>query len=138
MSKPRWTPERDDLLRRLRASDMRRQDMVVAINEGYDAKVNAEQMSDRARTIGAARPERIASKHDHSKATPIYRTDDAYRAMSMRFAQALRDAGIRYQGIVEKTPPRMGIMSGRDPRTEMMIAARSQMARQNRLATGEW
>jgi hypothetical protein len=137
MSKSRWTPERDDLLRTLRASDMRRQDMLAIINEDYDAKVNAEQMSDRARTIGATRPDRIASKHDHSKAAPVYRTDAAYRDMSLRFALAHREAGIRFQEIVPKTPPRIGIMSGRDPRTEQMVAARAQMARQNRLSVAE-
>ena len=132
-----WTPERDALLRELRASDMPRPEILARINEGFEPKVTLTQMTEHARTIGAKRPDRIVARYDHSASGPRYRTDAEYRAMSNAFAIALRNAGVRFQVVHLATPERQRVMTGKPPNHADLIAARVAMAAQGRLAVAD-
>lgn len=63
----------------------------------------------------------------------------AIRAASSRFGQLFRAAGLWFDDHPRFAPdptthPRKGIMAGRDPRTEAMIAARVAMSERSRMA----
>jgi hypothetical protein len=127
-----WTPERDALLRELRASDMPRPEMLARINDGFEPQVTLSQMVERARTIRAKRGEPVVSNANHFAAGPRYRSDAEYRTMSDQFAQAGRD--LRLQEVAFAPPPRQGIMSGKPPNYAEMVAARVAMAERTRCA----
>lgn len=129
-----WTPERDALLRELRASDMPRPQMLERINDGFEPKVRMTQMQEHARTIGAKRPARIIAQYDYATTGPRYPTDDEYRTMSDQFAHA--GAAVGLQEVVTKppAPPRQGIMSGKPPNHAEMVAARVAMSERTRCA----
>ena len=131
-----WTPERDKLLRELRASDTPRPEMLARINEGFEPKVRLTQMVERARTIGAKRGEPVPSHENYTTAGPRYRRDDEYRAMSNAFARAHRTAGIRFRVVRFASSPRQGIMSGKPPDHAEMVAARVAQSRQARGGVG--
>lgn len=67
-------------------------------------------------------------------------TDRAIRAASDRFGQLLRASGRWFDDHPDFAPdpvaagPRKGIMAGRDPRTDAMIAARVAMSERTRMA----
>jgi hypothetical protein len=130
-----WTPERDALLRELRASDMPRPEILERINDGFEPTVTLSQMVERARTIRAKRGEPVVSNANHFAAGPRYRTDDEYRTMSDQFAQAGRD--LRLQEVTFAPPPRQGIMSGKPPNHAEMVAARVAMSERTRTGVGE-
>lgn len=127
-----WTPERDALLRELRASDMPRTEMLERINDGFEPKVRMTQMQEHARTIGAKRPARIIAQYDYSRHGPRELSDAEYRTMSDRFAQA--GSAVRLQEVATKPPPRQGIMSGKPPNHAEMVAARVAMSERTRCA----
>lgn len=127
-----WTPERDALLRELRASDMPRPEMLERINDGFEPQVTLSQMVERARTIRAKRGEPVVSHANHFAAGPRYRSDAEYRTMSDRFAQA--GSAVQLQEVVTKPPPRQGIMSGKPPNHAEMVAARVAMSERTRCA----
>lgn len=129
-----WTPERDALLRELRASDTPRPEMLARINDGFEPKVRLTQMVERARTIRAKRGEPVPSHKDYTTAGPRYRRDDEYRAMSWAFAMAHRAAGIRFQVVRFVSSPRQGIMSGKPQNHAEMIAAKVAQCGQARSA----
>lgn len=129
-----WTPERDKLLRELRASNTPRPEMLARINEGFEPEVRLTQMVERARTIGAKRGEPVPDHENYTTAGPRYRTDDEYRAMSSAFARAHRAAGIRFQVVRFASSPRQGIMRGKPPNHDAMIAAKVAQSAQARSA----
>lgn len=127
-----WTPERDKLLRELRASDTPRPEMLARINDGFEPKVRLTQMVERARTIGAKRGEPVPSHENYTTAGPRYRRDDEYRAMSNAFARAHRAAGIRFQVVQLAIPERQRIMAGKPLNHADMIAAKVAQCSQAR------
>jgi len=130
-----WTPERDALLCKLRASDMRRPEILARINDRFEPKVTVSQMQERARTISARRGKRVASKPDGANTGTRIRTEDAYRAMSDKFARA--GSAVRLQVVEIKAPPRQGIMRGKPPNHAEMVAAKVAMASQARMAVAD-
>jgi hypothetical protein len=129
-----WTPERDALLCKLRASDMPRPEILARINDGFDPKVTVSQMQERARTISARRGKRVASKPDGANTGTRIRTDDAYRAMSDEFARA--GSAVQLQVVEIKAPARQGIMRGKPPNHAEMVAAKVAQCSQSRRAVG--
>lgn len=129
-----WTPERDALLRELRASDTPRPEMLARINDGFEPQVRLSQMVERARTIRAKRGEPVPTRENFTTAGPRYRRDDEYRAMSLAFAVAHREAGIRFQVVQLAIPEREPIMAGKPLDHDAMIAARVAMSERSRMA----
>lgn len=134
MKTTKWTPERDQLLRTLRAMDISCQEMLARINDGFEPKMDARQMQKRAEAIKAPRSYRQAA---HYRTGPREDGVKELQAMSDSFARAGRDAGLRLQVVKLAIPPRQGIMTGKPPNHADLIAARVAMAARSRLAVAD-
>jgi hypothetical protein len=132
----KWTPERDDLLRKLRMMPVTCQEMLARLNDGFEPKMSVKQMQKRAEQIGAYRLKRIVGDYNHCKNGPAEPPAAVHRAASNEFARAGHKAALRLQVVQIAVPvQRMGIMSGKPPDLDWMIETRAAMARQNRETT---